>query len=309
MSTGWSIFVTVITIGMLAGCWLLLAITRRNEVEDGEHTLKDHDYDGITELETPLPRWWYHGFVATIIFGAGYLILYPGLGNWEGTLGWTQEGQLAEHKREAEERYAPLFNRYAETSYEELIHDPKAMRMGQRIFGNFCSQCHGTAAQGNKGYPNLTDDAWIWGGSPDAIRTTLVNGRQAQMPSWQAALGDEGIAATTQYVLSLSGRARDDAALEQGAEHYNRLCIACHGAEGKGNPALGAPNLTDDAWLYGGSAADIATSLRKGRNGVMPAQDNLLDEARIHLVGAWVYSLSADSAANESALPAPDGGQ
>ncbi|MDZ7826542.1 MAG: cbb3-type cytochrome c oxidase N-terminal domain-containing protein [Gammaproteobacteria bacterium] len=139
MSTGWSIFVTVITIGMLVGCWLLLSVTRRNEVEDGEHTVKDHDYDGITELENPLPRWWYYGFVATIVFGFGYLILYPGLGNWEGTLGWTQEGQLAEEKKEAEERYAPLFNRYAETPYEELIQDRKAMRMGQRIFGNFCS--------------------------------------------------------------------------------------------------------------------------------------------------------------------------
>jgi cytochrome c oxidase cbb3-type subunit 3 len=309
MSTGWSIFVTVITIGMLAGCWLLLSITRRSEVDDGEHTLKDHDCDGITELENPLPRWWYHGFVATIVFGAGYLVLYPGLGNWEGTLGWTQVKQLEEQQQAAEERYAPLFNRYAETPIEELIREHKAMRMGQRIFGNFCSQCHGTAAQGYTGYPNLTDDAWIWGGSPDAIRTSIVNGRRAQMPSWQAALGDEGIAATTQYVLSLSDRASDPGAVEQGATHYRSMCIACHGPAGKGNPALGGPDLTDDAWLYGGSAEAIATSLREGRNGVMPAHGDLLDEARIHLVAAWVYSLSAEDAANETSLPVPSGGQ
>jgi cytochrome c oxidase cbb3-type subunit 3 len=306
MSTGWSIFVTVVTIGMLVGCWLLLTVTRRSEVDDGEHTLTDHTVDGIQELETPLPRWWYHGFVLTIVFAAGYLILYPGLGNFAGVLGWSQESQWQEEVERAEARYSPLFERYASTPMEDLIHDPKAMAMGQRIFGNFCSQCHGTAAQGNPGFPNLTDDAWIWGGSPQQIHTSIAAGRRAAMPGWQAALGETGVHETTQYVLSLSGRAEDAAAAEAGRTHYQSLCVACHGAEGKGNPLLGAPDLTDDAWVYGGRAESVATSIAAGRNGVMPAHDGLLDEARIHLVATWVYGQSAEDAAEaENAGPAP----
>lgn len=292
MSTGWSIFVTLVTIGMLVGCWLLLTLTRRSEVKDGEHTEKDHAFDGITELETPLPRWWYYGFIGTILFGACYLVLYPGLGNWKGTLGWSAARQLSEDKADAEARYAPLFERYAAIPVDELIHDPKALHMGQRIFGNFCSQCHGTAAQGNPGFPNLTDHVWIWGGKPADITNTITNGRQAVMPSWQAALGDEGVATTTQYVLSLSGRATDQAAVAAGKARFQTFCVACHGPEGKGNQLLGAANLTDDNWLYGGRPEDIETTLRQGRNGVMPAHQGLLDAARIHLVTAWVYSLS-----------------
>ncbi|HSG90674.1 MAG TPA: cytochrome-c oxidase, cbb3-type subunit III [Pseudomonadales bacterium] len=305
MSTGWSIFVTVVTLGMLAGCWLLLILTRRSEVEDGEHTYKDHAFDGITELETPLPRWWYYAFLGTILFGAAYLVLYPGLGNWSGTLGWSQTGQWSEEVARAKERYSPLFDRYAATPVDELVHDRKALRMGQRIFGNFCSQCHGTAAQGNAGFPNLTDDAWIWGSSPAAISTSITQGRRAVMPAWQAPLGEGGVAATTQYVLSLSGRATDPAEVEAGATHYATFCVACHGAEGKGNPLLGAPNLTDDAWLYGGRAENISTSIAEGRNGVMPAHGDLLDPARIHLVTTWVYSLRGTGSSDTSA---PAGG-
>ena len=297
MSTGWSIFVTVITLGMLVGCWLLLALTRRSEVPDGEHVEKNHVFDGISELENPLPRWWYYAFVGTILFGFGYLILFPGLGNWSGTLGWSQVDQWTAEVEAADERYSPLFDRYAAIPIAELATDQKALRMGQRIFGNFCSQCHGTAAQGARGFPNLADDAWIWGGSPEAVLTSIAKGRRAVMPGWEAALGDDGIRTTTEYVLSLSGRATDADAVAAGAEHYASLCVACHGVEGKGNPLLGAPNLTDDAWIYGGRSEDIATTLRAGRNGVMPAQENLLDEARIHLVATWVWSLSQ---------PAPD---
>lgn len=304
MSAGWSIFVTVVTLGMLAGCWLLLASTRRHEVDDGEHTFKDHSFDGITELETPLPRWWYYAFVGTILFSFGYLILFPGLGNFEGVLGWSQTSQWQAEVDRAEDRYGPLFERYANTPMEELVEDPKAMAMGQRIFGNYCSQCHGTAAQGGPGYPNLTDDAWLWGGSPERIHASIAKGRQAAMPPWQEALGEQGIHETTQYVLSLSGRATDAGAVDAGREHYQSLCVACHGAEGKGNAMLGAPNLTDDAWLYGGTAEAIATSLYNGRNGVMPAQEGLLDDARIHLVATWVYGLSRDAAAATRQTPA-----
>lgn len=308
MSTFWSLFVTIVTVGMLAGCWLLLTATRRSEVDDGEHTFKDHDFDGIQELETPLPRWWYNAFVLTIVFAAGYLILYPGLGNFEGVLGWTQEEQWQGEVERAEARYAPLFERYASTPIEDLVDDRKAMAMGQRIFGNYCSQCHGTAAQGNPGFPNLTDDAWIWGGTPQAIHQSIAGGRRAAMPAWGAALGEAGVHATTQYVLSLSGRAVDSSVVEAGKGHYQSLCIACHGADGTGNPLLGAPNLTDDAWVYGGSPDVIAASILQGRNGVMPAQSDLLDPARIHLVAAWVYGQSAQDPADDAADGTADAG-
>ena len=309
MSTAFSVFVTVITIAMLAGCWLLLALTRRNEIDDGEHVEKDHVFDGITELETPLPRWWYYWFLGTIVFAAFYLVLFPGLGNFAGVLGWTQDNQWQAEVDRADARYAPLFARYEGTPIPELAQDPKALAMGQRIFGNFCSQCHGTAAQGYPGFPNLTDDAWIWGDSPEAIKASIVHGRQAAMPPWGPALGEQGVADVTSYVLSLAGRADDAAAAERGAAQYASLCIACHGPQGKGNALLGAPDLTDDAWLYGGDAAAIATSIAEGRNGVMPAHSDLLDAARIHLVATWVYAQSAppqDAAASsgtETAAP------
>jgi cytochrome c oxidase cbb3-type subunit 3 len=304
MSTFWSLFVIVVTLGMLAGCYLLLVMTRRNEVVDGEHTEKDHAFDGITELETPLPRWWYYCFIFTIVFALGYLVLFPGLGNFKGVLGWDQTTQWEGEVARAEERYGPVFARYAAIPLDELVHEEKAMRMGQRIFGNFCAQCHGSAAQGAFGFPNLTDDDWLWGGTPDAIYTSIDNGRQAAMPGWQAALGDDGVRDVTEYVLSLSGRSTDAEAVERGAAHYGTLCIACHGADGGGNQLLGAPNLTDGTWLYGGSAAQIAFTVRNGRNGRMPAHGDLLDDNRIHIVAGYVYSLSRSTTAATDAASA-----
>jgi cytochrome c oxidase cbb3-type subunit 3 len=295
MSTFWSVFVTIVTLAMLAGCYLLLRMNRESEIPDEDAEGHGHEFDGITELETPLPRWWYNMFVGTIAFAVGYLLLYPGLGNFAGVLGWSQVTQWQAEVDRADERYSPRFDRYAATPIEELVEDPKAMAMGQRVFGNFCSQCHGTAAQGYPGFPNLTDDAWIWGGSPAAIKTSIVQGRRAAMPPWGPALGEAGVVDTTEYVLSLTGRSTDDEAVARGRTHYMSLCIACHGPEGKGNALLGAPDLTDDAWVYGGDAEAIATGIDAGRNGVMPAHGDLLDEARIHLVAAWVYSLSVQA--------------
>jgi cytochrome c oxidase cbb3-type subunit 3 len=305
MSTFWSLFVIAVTVGMLAGCYWLLTATRRSEVADGEHTEKDHAFDGITELETPLPRWWYYMFVVTIVFAAVYLILYPGLGNFGGVLGWDQTRQWEEEVARAEERYAPIFERYASIPVPELVHEDKAMRMGQRIFGNFCSQCHGSAAQGAFGFPNLTDDDWLWGGSPEAIRTSIVEGRQAAMPQWEAVLGEEGIHQMTQYVLSLTDRATDAAAADAAQSSYAQLCASCHGPEGRGQPALGAPNLADATWLYGGSAAQIAFTLRNGRNGRMPAHGDLLDDARIHILTAYVYGLGDGARTAGTAQEAP----
>lgn len=306
MSTFWSLFVTVVTLGTLAGCWALLVLNKESEIPDEDAEGHGHEFDGITELETPLPRWWYNMFIATIVFALGYLILYPGLGNFAGTLGWTQVEQWQGEVDKAEERYSPLFDRYAATPIEELIHDPKAMAMGQRIFGNFCSQCHGTAAQGYPGFPSLSDAAWIYGGEPTTIKTSITQGRQAAgMIAWGSALGEGGVVDTAEYVLSLSGRASDDEAVARGRTQFMTFCVACHGPEGKGNTMLGAPNLTDDAWIYGGARETIITSIAEGRAGVMPAHGDLLDDARIHLVAAWVYGLSADAEAAEQRAPTP----
>jgi len=299
LSTFWSVFVVVVTVAMLAGCYLLLALTRRSQPPGGEEFTKDHDFDGITELETPMPLWWYYMFVGSIAFAVIYLLLYPGLGNFAGLLGWTQEKEIAADQRRAEARYAPIFERYAEVAIPELAHDTQAMRMGQRLFGNHCAQCHGTAGTGSFGFPNLTDDEWLWGGSPEAIKTSIAQGRQGRMPPWEAALGDEGIAATAQYVLSLSSKPTRPELVEAGREHYQQLCVACHGTEGRGNAALGAPDLTDDTWLYGGSADEIAFTLRNGRQGAMPAHQALLKPERIHLLAAYVYGLSRDTEAAE----------
>ncbi|TVS17635.1 MAG: cytochrome-c oxidase, cbb3-type subunit III [Gammaproteobacteria bacterium] len=291
MSTGWSLFVIIVTLGMLAGFSWLVLNTRRIQDPDGANKLNDHEFDGITEYDAPMPEWFTWMFLGSIAFALVYLLLYPGLGNFPGLLGWSSTGALEQDQRRADARFAPLFERYLRTPVEELAENPQAIRMGQRLFGNYCSQCHGTAAQGAPGYPNLTDGHWAWGGDPEQIRATLVNGRQAAMPAWGPVLGDDGIHDTTEFVVSLADRDHDAEAAARGAEHYAQNCVACHGPEGRGNSALGAADLTTGVYLYGGSRETIAASLRNGRNGMMPAQTGLLDEARIHILTAYVYGL------------------
>ena len=213
------------------------------------------------------------------------------MGNFPGVLGWTQ---IQQHDREvsaADEKYRAMRDRYLALSVEEIATDPAVLKMGQRMFGNNCAQCHGADAQGSYGFPNLTDNDWIYGGTPDAIKATLVNGRQAAMPAWQQILGDSGIAESTEYLLQINGRDADETLAEAGAKHFATYCAACHGADAAGNPALGAPNLTNGVWLYGGSREQIAHSLRAGRNGQMPAFDGTLSEDKIHILTAYVYSL------------------
>lgn len=299
MSTGWSLFVIIVTFGMLIGFTWLVLNTRRIQDPDGANKLNDHEFDGITEYDAPMPEWFTWMFLASIAFAVIYLALYPGLGNFPGLLGWSSSQALKQDQRRAEARHAPLFQRYLRTPVEELAEDPQAVRMGQRLFGNYCAQCHGSAAQGAPGFPNLTDGHWSWGGEPAQIRSTLVNGRQAAMPAWGPVLGEDGIAEATEYVLALAGRDHDAEAAERGAEHYQQLCVACHGPEGRGNTALGAGDLTAGVYLYGGSRETIATTLRQGRNGVMPAQRDILDEARIHILTAYVYGLPRRHGASE----------
>ncbi len=297
MSTFWSLWIIVLTLTNLAlVLWVLLAnrkVAVRDD-EDPENRKTGHVYDGIEEYDNPLPRWWFNMFIATFIFGGIYLLLYPGMGSFPDLLGWTQEKELEGHQQQAKARFSEQFGEYAQTPIKELAENPDAMKMGTRLFANNCAVCHGSDGGGNWGYPNLTDDDWLWGGSPERIKQTLVDGRQAAMPAWSNNLGEEGIAQVTEYVLSLNDREHDEAMAEQGQQKFARNCAACHGAEGKGNINLGAPNLTNDIWLYGGAPSDIRQTLRQGRNGVMPAQEDLLRDSHIHILAAYVYSLSMD---------------
>ena len=286
----WNIFLVVVVLGSIALLALFVRLQSKGKGTTTETTGHVWDED-LQELNNPLPVWWRNLFYITLAFGAVYLLLYPGLGNNRMFLGWTQITQYEEQMKEAEEKYGPLFEQYLEQPIPELARNPDALAMGERLYASYCTQCHGSDAGGVRGYPNLRDEAWQWGGEPARIEESILKGRQAVMPAWEAVLKDDGIAAMTQHVLRLAGREHDAAAADKGAAQYN-LCVGCHGPEGKGNPALGAPNLTDDVWLYGGSPRAIETSLRQGRNGVMPAHEEFLGPAKVHLLAAYVYSLS-----------------
>ncbi|PAV26758.1 cytochrome c oxidase cbb3-type subunit 3 [Tamilnaduibacter salinus] len=295
MSTFWSIWISVIVLGTVLGCWWLLWSVRRGQSSDLEtDQTTGHSYDGIEEYDNPLPKWWVHLFTATIVFSLGYLVLYPGLGSFEGLLGWTQEKQWEQEMQKAEARYGELYARYADTPVKELAQNEDALQMGQRLFANNCAVCHGSAARGAIGFPNLTDDAWIWGGSPENIKTTLHNGRQNAMPAkgTMPNMTSEQVDQVVNYVLSFSDRERSAEAAEAGEKVFQQACVACHGPNGKGNPALGAPNLTDDAWLYGSTYDWIKETVMNGRQNEMPAQEGRLSDDQIHILATYVWSLS-----------------
>ncbi|HAV05877.1 MAG TPA: cytochrome-c oxidase, cbb3-type subunit III, partial [Pseudomonas sp.] len=226
--------------------------------------------------------------------------LYPGLGNWKGLLpgyedGWTQVKEWQREMDKADEQYGPLYAKYAAMPVEEVAKDPQALKMGGRLFASNCSVCHGSDAKGAYGFPNLTDDDWLWGGEPETIKTTILHGRQAAMPAWKDVIGEEGIRNVAGYVRSLSGRDTPEGIsvdIEQGQKIFAANCVVCHGPEAKGVTAMGAPNLTDNVWLYGSSFAQIQQTLRYGRNGRMPAQEAILGHDKVHLLAAYVYSLS-----------------
>ncbi|MDP3515584.1 MAG: cytochrome-c oxidase, cbb3-type subunit III [Pseudohongiella sp.] len=290
MSNAFSLFVIIGTLGSLVVFTLLLLMNRKVS-NPGQTT--GHEYDGIEEYDNPLPAWWFWGFLLSIVFALGYLIYYPGLGNFKGLSGWTSAGQLAQQQADADERFGPIFAQYRAIPVEELATVPAALRMGQRLFATNCAQCHGSAGTGSYGFPNLTDGEWQWGKSVEQVQATLQNGRVAVMPAWAGVLDAYGIRDVTEYVMQLSGR---DAIAEQalaGQTQFNQLCAACHGADGKGQPMLGAPDLTNDRWLYGGSREQISDVLRNGRNGRMPGFSDRLDEDRIHILNAYVRSLSS----------------
>ncbi|MCC4275176.1 MAG: cytochrome-c oxidase, cbb3-type subunit III [Marinomonas sp.] len=293
LTSFWSGWIIVISLGSILGSFVLLSIVRKGQRFNSETTQTvGHEFDGIEEYDNPLPRWWYWMFVLTVIFALGYLTLYPGLGNFKGVLGWTQESAYEREVAKAEAEFGPMFAQFSQTPIEELAKNDQAMRIGQRLFANNCAQCHGSAATGSYGFPNLTDNDWLYGGDAAAISQTILNGRIAAMPAWGAMLGEEGVHNVTQYVLNMSGREADADSAAKGQQLYNTNCIACHGAEGKGNHLFGAPNLTDNIWLYGGSEQQIMQTIRNGRNGQMPAWEGILGKDKSHVVAGYVYSLS-----------------
>ncbi len=295
MSIFWNLWIIGLTVtNLILVLWLLMAnrkVALRDD-ETPENRTTGHVYDGIEEFDNPLPRWWFQLFISTIIFAVIYLIIYPGMGSFPGVIGWTSTGELRGHQAQADSLYAAQFGEYNEMPVEELAKDTKAMKMAMRLFANNCAVCHGADAGGNTGYPNLTDKNWLYGGSPANIKQTITHGRHGVMPGWSAILGELGIAEITEYLLESSGREHDAKMAQAGVVRFQQTCVSCHGADGTGNLQLGAPNLMDDVWLYGGEPHEIRQSIRLGRQGVMPAQQELLKESRIHLLAAYVYSLS-----------------
>ena len=292
MSSTVSLFIAIFSVLNVIACgWLIwwTARSRPNEVDKGE--IIDHVWDGdLQERNNPMPRWWLMLFYISIVFCFVYFLLYPGLGRFGGVLAWTGTGQYDAEMTSANERYGPMYAAFAGREVPELAQDPKALALGHSLFVNNCTTCHGSDGRGAAGFPNLADDDWLYGGDPAAIVQTITHGRQGTMPPLGSALGDAGTDEVIAYVLTLSGR---EAPADKAAAGQTRfvMCAACHGPDGKGNTALGAPNLTDDIWLYGGSPETLRKTLTGGRNGQMPAHE-WLGEDKIRLLAAYVYSLS-----------------
>jgi len=286
----WDAYITLVTIISIIACGVLLKMQSVQKTSTTETSGHVWDED-IREYNNPLPRWWMWLFYITIAFSLVYLVLYPGLGSYKGTLGWTQVGQLEQENAQAQAAYGPIFDRFAAQDVVALSRNPEALAIGQKLFLNNCAQCHASDGGGGRGFPNLADKDWLWGGTPEFIEASITNGRTGTMPPLGAALGEEGVKNAAAYVLELSGNAHDSIRAAKGKETFARICSACHGAEGKGNPALGAPDLTDKVWLHGSGPA-IAETISRGRVSQMPAHKDLLSPAKIHLLAAYVWSLS-----------------
>lgn len=294
MTNFWSGWITVLVVGTIIGLfWLIFATRKGQRPAETEETL-GHAFDGIEEFDNPLPHWWFLLFVGTIIFAIGYLVLYPGLGKWQGVLGWTQENQWQKEMDKAAEQYGPLYAKYAAMPIEEVAKDEAALKMGNRLFASNCAVCHGSTGRGSHGFPNLTDDQWRWGGEPETIKTSILAGRMGAMPAWGDALGEDGVKAVSAYVRDLAGLKNPEGVdVEAGQKIFATNCVACHGADGKGNPLMGAPNLTSNkGWIFGSSYTQVQQTIRYGRNGQMPKQEHLLGNDKVHLLAAYVYSLS-----------------
>ncbi|MDH5392820.1 MAG: cytochrome-c oxidase, cbb3-type subunit III [Gammaproteobacteria bacterium] len=293
MSNFWSGWVIVIALANILGCvWLIWWASRPKKGEAAKGSVTGHTWDDdLQELNNPMPRWWLWLFYITIVFGLAYIIIYPGFGAYKGTAGWTQTGQYEAEMKAAKETYGPIFSAYAKQDAEKLVSNKTAMDSGRRLFMTYCATCHGSDARGSQGYPNLSDNDWIYGGQPEQIKASILDGRRGAMPGF-AHLGEKGIEAVSNHVMTLSGRKADADKAAAGKTIFEAQCVACHGADAKGNIFIGAPNLTDKTWLYGSTKAHIIQSVTKGRNGVMPAHREFLGEDKVHLLSAYIYSLS-----------------
>lgn len=298
-SESWDVYVGVITLSSIIACGIFLWMQSVHKTVKGETS--GHVWDGdLTEYNNPMPRWWAWLFYLTIAFALIYLVLYPGLGSYTGKLGWTQLRQLESETQAANERFGPIYERFAAQDLPALARNPEALAIGQKLFLNHCAQCHASDGGGSRGFPNLTDNEWLWGGTPEAIKQTIAEGRTGVMPPMAAAVGGgEAVKDVAHYVLSLSGRTHDSLRAYSGKVKFKEACTACHGADGKGNQALGAPNLTDPVWLHGSGEAQIMEQISKGRTNQMPAHKDLLSPAKINLLTAYVLSLSRGTVASK----------
>ncbi len=291
MSAPAALFVLIATIiNILACLWLIWWTAKRRAPVESDTT--GHEWDGIREYNNPMPRWWLGLFIITIIFGLIYLVLYPGLGNFAGTNAWTSEGQLAEEQARTQAAFEARYGEIAKLDVVAISRNGEAMAAAKNLFANNCALCHGADARGTRGFPNLTDDDWVWGGNPDTIYETIANGRKGVMPGWSAILGQAGVEEVSAYVLSLSGSKVPADWVESGKQRFTTICVACHGVDAKGNQALGAPNLTDKIWVYGSSMDTIRETVANGRNNEMPAHLPLLGETKVKLLAGYVYGLS-----------------
>ena len=292
----WDVYITLFTIVSIVACAVFLWSQSVQKLPGSPETT-GHRWDGdLAEYNNPLPRWWSWLFYLTIVFSLAYLVLYPGLGSWKGTLGWSQVGQLKEEQQAAEKQFGPLYARFAATEVEKLATNREALAIGQKLFLNNCAQCHASDGAGSRGFPNLTDRDWLWGGDAKTIKASIAEGRAGVMPPFGEALGAERVKDVAHYVRSLSGLTADSIRVAKGRDVYRETCVACHGADGKGNAALGAPNLADRTWLHGSAEETVIETIAKGRVNQMPAHKDLLDEARIHLLTAYVLGLSQGAA-------------
>ena len=296
INSGWAWYVAGLTVASLAFCVFVLVVASKRKVMAADNTT-GHVWDvDLREMNNPLPRWWMWLFVITVVFAVVYLTLYPGLGTVPGVLKWTSTGQWEAEQQKAHAAMAPVYAKFTAMPADALAKDSQAMGIGERLFVNNCAQCHGSDARGSKSFPNLTDGDWLGGTGADYIKKTISEGRVGMMPPMAAAVGGgDDVKNVANYVLSLSGSPHNNLAAQLGKAKY-AVCAACHGPDGKGNQALGAPNLTDKVWLHGWGEGAISHIVTNGKQNVMPAFEKRLSAEQIHVLAAYVWNLSQSTA-------------
>ena len=289
----WSGYVAIISLASIFACALLLWLTARKRVASSADNTTGHVWDeDLREANNPLPLWWVGLFVLTIVFGLGYLVVFPGLGSFKGQTDWSSRGEYEADVAQATQALAPVYAKYAAMPSEEVARDPQARAIGERLFMNNCAQCHGSDARGSKGFPNLTDKDWLHGGTPEKIAETITKGRTGVMPPMAAAVGTpDDVKNVANYVLSLAGEPHDSLRAGLGKSKFT-ACAACHGIGGAGNQALGAPNLSDKIWLHGYGETTIVQMINSGKHSEMPPQEGRLTEAQIRMLASYVWGFS-----------------